>query len=231
MKRRAVAVAGLFLLGVSVYPLALMAREVFTARHVRSLYAVQDVNDSLATSIGSHRVGLEDDLEPAASAEARARTPVHIIVDGRDYGLPIDAVARPYFRDANRYWGYLRLKRITDLRSGVANVVVAQALGAPPGTVRYDDRLLRYRILSISDDGVVHEDVFTYPERGHPPVRALAMNGVVPHPFGFYSDLMQVWPSLWYPLLYPWLSGLAGIVILLVVSLMKLRARLQSGSI
>lgn len=51
-----------------------------------------------------------------------------------------------------------------------------------------------------------------------------------PHPFGFYSDLMQVWPSLWYPLLYPWCSGLAGIVILLIVSLSKLRARQQYGS-
>jgi hypothetical protein len=39
---------------------------------------------------------------------------------------------------------------------------------------------------------------------------------VVPHPSGFCSDLMQVWPTIWYPLLYPWLSGALGVVLLLL---------------
>ena len=124
----------------------------------------------------------------------------------------------------------MSLKRIIDKRSGTTRVVVAQSLGAPSGSVRYDEREQRYRVLAISDDGSVNEDVFTYPERGSPAVRAWEIRGVVPHPFGFYSDLMQVWPSLWYPLLYPWLSGLAGTVMLVVVSLMKLRAHWQDGS-
>jgi len=192
-----------------------MAREVVTGRQVAKAYLVEDVYGSLAASVGGHSVHLEDDLPPSADSNARVRTTVRIIVDGNDYAAPVDAEARPYFEDSNRYHGYVHLKRLTDRRSGETSIVVAQALGRPAEASRASEGNLRYRVLTISGNGVVKEEVFTYAQRGAPAVRTRLIDGVVPHPIGYHSDLMQVWPSIFYPVLYPWLSGLVGGVLLL----------------
>jgi hypothetical protein len=208
-----------------------MAREVVTGWQVESAYSVQGIYDSLSVRVGAHSVSLDDDLPASTSPSDRAPTRVRILVDGRDYGAPAQAEARPHFRDSNRYHGYVSLKRLTDRRSGLTTIVVAQALGATPGTVGYDENHHRYRVLTVSADGLVKEDVFTYAERGAPAVRARQIDGVVPHPFGYHSDLMQVWPSFWYPVLYPWLSGSVGAAMLaLSLFIRRRRSHAEVGS-
>ena len=150
---------------------------------------------------------------------------MRIIVDGRDYSVPVEANARPSFRDANRYHGYVSLKRLIDRSSGKSSIVVAQALGAPPGHP-YSERDQRYRLVTVAADGRVKEETFTYAQRGTPAVRALLMDYVVPHPVGFHDDLMQVWPTLWYPLLYPWLSGLVGAIMVIASGVATLAKRI-----
>ena len=224
--RSKVAKTGLLLLVLSAYPLVLMAREVVTGWQVTGAYSVEEVHDSLATSVGGHVVRLEDDLPNSDNRDERARTRVRIIVDGRDYSVPVEANARPAFRDANRYWGYISLKRLIERSSGKSSVVVAQALGAAPGAGTYSERDQRYRLLTVAADGRVKEDIFTYAQRGTPAVRVLLMDYVVPHPIGFHDDLMQSWPTLWYPLLYPWLSGLIGAIMVIASGLATLAKRL-----
>jgi hypothetical protein len=56
----------------------------------------------------------------------------------------------------------------------------------------------------------VIEDEFSYADRCQLPVRAILIRNVVPHPSGYCSDVLQVWPSIFYPVLYPWVSGLLG---------------------
>jgi hypothetical protein len=206
-------VIGLLLLALSAYPLALMAREVVTDWWVGWNYSIESIYDSVTASVGDHTVRFEDDQPISADHEARARTRVRILIDGRDYSSSAEAIVRPYFHDENRYHGFLNLKRVIDRNSGTTKIAVAQALGAPMGvTWPYppNGEHLWYRVLLISADGTVEEELFTYAQRGSPPIRARFIAGVVPHPFGYHSDLMQVWPTLWYPLMYPWLSGLIG---------------------
>lgn len=80
-------------------------------------------------------------------------------------------------------------------------LVVAQAIGPD-----------RYRTLSVAMDGAVTEDRFAYPERCSPSIRADLIRNVVPHPIGYCSDVLAVWPSFVYPVLYPWISGFLGVV-------------------
>ena len=176
-------------------------------------YSIKYIYDSATVSVGDHTVQLEDDQPANTDPEARSRAPVRILIDGRDYSSSAQAIVRPYFHDENRYHGFLNLMRVVDRNSGMTKIVVAQALGAPMGvTPPYppEGERLRYRVLLVSPDGTVEEELFTYAQRGSPPIRARLIAHVVPHPFGYHSDLMQAWPTLWYPLLYPWLSGLIG---------------------
>jgi hypothetical protein len=88
--------------------------------------------------------------------------------------------------------------RLVD-RQGTDRLVVAENLG-----------LGRYRTISVFPDGRVVEDQFDYASRCTPPVRAVLIRAVVPHPSGFCSDVMQIWLRLWYPVLYPCVSGILG---------------------
>jgi hypothetical protein len=146
------------------------------------------------------RVELSDDQpfarEPFKTEKSqRASGLVQVFVDGRSISTPVVATIRLTRRDANRYWGFVYFMKLID-RQGPDRLVVAQNLGGG-----------QYRTVSVFADGQVVVDTFEYAARCNPPVRAALIRFVVPHPSGFCSDVRQVWPSIWYPVLYPWLSG------------------------
>lgn len=208
---RTLLISGLVLLGVSAPPLLLMAREAAVSRSVSARYSVDRIisaapdmhGGALEAEIGGHKVQLLDEypIKPREPFEDESLTrpgTVRIVVDGQVRSTPVAATVRVNKRDANRYWGFSYLQRVHD-REGVASLVVAQRLGGN-----------RYRTVSVFADGEVVEDEFDYADRCEPPVRALLIRYVVPHPSGYCSDVLQVWPSIFYPVLYPWGSGLLG---------------------
>jgi hypothetical protein len=210
---KAVLIISVALLAVSAPRLTVMGRELAIDAAIRDRYAVERVVSSakgmeggaLRAVIGGHLVELVDDRpfladEPFKVNDRRERGLVSIAVDGVVTSSPVPAIIRLHRRDANRYWGFVYLMRLLD-RDGPERLVVAQNLGEG-----------EYRTVSIFADGRVVEDRFSYPERCSPPVRAWLIRYVVAHPSGYCSDLMQVWPSLFYPVLHPWVSGLAGLV-------------------
>jgi len=210
---RAALIIGLSLLGISAPPLFLMAREVAIGSGIRERYTVERIVSSeigmeggaLRAEIGGHIVELVDNRpvvpdEPFKINDAREPGSVSIRVDRHAVSTPVEAIVRLHRRDANRYWGYVYLMRLLD-REGPERLVVAQNLGQG-----------EYRTVSVFADGNIIEDKFSYGARCSPPVRAELIRSVVPHPSGYCSDVMQVWPSLLYPVLYPWFSGLVGFV-------------------
>jgi hypothetical protein len=223
---RAVLIMGCGLLAVSVPPLVLMAREMAIGSAVSERYSVEPITSSergmeggaLRSEIGGHSVELVDDQpftphEPFKVDDVREPGLVRVIVDGRGISTPVQATIRLNFRDANRYWGFVYLMRLAD-RGGPERLVVAQNLGQG-----------QYRTVSIFADGRVVEDQFGHAARCSPPIRALLIRAVVPHPSGYCSDLMQVWPSLLYPILYPWVSGAIGLISIGVAGALGLRRR------
>ena len=226
---RAVLIIGCGLLAVSGPPLALMARETTIDAAVRRQYLVERVvspvrgmeGGALRGEIGSRTVELFDDQpfapdEPFKVNDTRVEGRVGVVVDGQPASTPVAATIRLHSRDANRYWGFVYLMRLVE-RDGPDRLVVAQNLGRG-----------QYRTISVYADGRIVEDQFGYDERCSPPVRALLIRYVVPHPSGYCSDLMQVWPSLFYPVLYPWLSGAVGLVSVLVAGPVWLRRRVSA---
>jgi hypothetical protein len=208
---RTLLISGLLVLGVSAPPLLLMAREAAVSRSVSARYTVERIistapgihDSSLEAEIGGHRVQLLDEYPIKARVpfedESLTRPgTVRIVVDGKVRSTPVAATVRVNKRDANRYWGFSYLQRLHD-RDGTESLVVAQRLGGN-----------RYRTVSVFADGNVVEDEFGYADRCELPVRAILIRNVVPHPSGYCSDVLQVWPSIFYPVLYPWVSGLLG---------------------
>jgi len=231
--------AGVMLFAVSIYPIGLMVREVIVGRQAYAQYRLERVpttepgfsDDALGAEFGGHVVSLTDDLGRSQAHDARAVGVVHVAIDGRDYSSPNATEIRPYFPDGNRYHGWVKLIRLIDTKANVAALAVAQRI-APPATSETLGAIprrseLRYRVLLVGEKGDVTEDVFEYGSRGRPVTRAMLASYVSPFSVGFYSDVLQVWPTVLFPVLYPGLTGTLG-VLLIVVGLAK-RSLLRSS--
>jgi len=225
---RVLFIIGSVLLAISARPLVLMGREAIIGSQVRARYSVERIisreqgmgGGALLATIGGHVVALKDDQPFNEDGDIRVDAPVQILVDGQDYSHSANARIRLARRDANRYWGFVFLMGLVDHQEATEQIVVAQSLGRG-----------QFRTLSVSADGRVTEDQFDYAGRCLPPVRALLIRYVVSHPSGFCSDVMQVWPSVFYPVLYPWVSGALGLACVAIAGFLGLRRRYsQAGS-
>lgn len=214
------------LLILSAPPLFLMGREKVIDSTVRERYSVEGIlseekgvyGTALRGEIGTHHLQLVDDRpvlphEPFKLDDDRAPGMVSILVDGQAVSTPVAATVRLEMKDANRYWGFAYLMKLKD-RQGPDSLVVAQNLGHE-----------HYRTVSLFADGRVVTDEFGYEGRCSPPVRSLLIRYVVPHPSGYCSDALTMWPTVIYPLLYPWLSGAFGLVGVGVAAGLRLRER------
>ncbi len=221
---------GLGLLAVSAPPLVLMARESMLSDYVAGRYSIDplivssegNVHRSVSATIGGHTVTLTDDQgnlpERRDFVEPGHEGNVSILVDGRARTVPVPSRIRLYRRGAERYFGYVSVMRLDD-REGPERLVVAQDLGRG-----------RYRTTSVFGDGTVEEDAFGWGEWCSPPVRSILIRDVVRVPIGFCSSVMQVYPSVFYPILYPWFSGFLGFATTAFAVIASLRRYARASS-
>jgi hypothetical protein len=217
---------GILLLAVSIPPLFLMFREMAIGAGVRAQYLVDDPPvvdkrgrplETASLDIGAHRVELLDDQpvkvhEPfKADQDLSEVGKVQIVIDGKPYAQPAVTRIRLLDRGVNRFWGVITLFTVSE-SGGSSRAVVAQNLG--------DNK---FRTVSVFADGRIVEDRFEYGDRCHPSIRAALIRPVASHPIGFCSDVMTVYPSIAFPLAYPFLSGVAG----LGLTILGLRGRLR----
>ncbi|WP_284638115.1 hypothetical protein [Paenibacillus silviterrae] len=148
---------------------------------------------------------------------------VRITVNGVDYSHSADVVIRPNYRDSNRYHGYLALIELVDKKEGTSRMAVIQridSLESPPQMEK-----LRWRLLFVSIDGTVEEEIFSYKDRGSPLYRARLANFATPIAVGFRSDVLYFWPTIFYPLFYPYITALFGFLFLLMGFILCIRAK------
>jgi hypothetical protein len=224
---------GALLVATSGFPLLLMAREVLTGFTVGARYRFKPVYDSQSAVIGQHRVSLTDDQPESADRSARIRGAVRIVIDGRVYATANNVEIRPSFRDANRYHGFIALVRFDDVGRSESHLAVVMNVGVDPGIARlpqsgYNFDFLRFRLITVSADGGVLDETFFRKDRGSPALRAALASWVSPSPMGYHSDLMMVWPSLLYPIAFPWTSGLVGALCIAIA--VKTRHRATGGA-
>jgi hypothetical protein len=226
---------GAFLLVVSAYPMALMTREVITGDSVRARYRFKRIYESQSATVGRHQVAVVDNAPKSSDASERIRGAGQILVDNRVYAIVNDVEIRPSFTDANRYHGFVALVRFENVIGGDAHVAVVVNAGLDPMAPRrpnggYDFEYLRFRVIMVDSEGRVSDETFFRKDRGSPPLRAALARFVSPTPMGYYSDLMMVWPSVVYPVAFPWTSGVVGTICLLLAVRMR-RGRFSSRSV
>ena len=232
---------GLILLVPSLYTVFLMAREVWLGNAVYSRYSVtscfedqpgQPVVSRIPLSYVWHgqKVVLSDDFEKGSfPTDARRAGRVKITINGKDYTSPWLVEIRPNDHDANRYWMHVMPVKFDDIKAHTERLVVLQSF--PDYDLHeynaFHPDTLTCRALFIDSEGKVTEEVFPFSERTSPLYRTLLAGKVSPTQLGFYSDALNLWPSVFYPLLYPLVSGVVGLI-LTIIGLVKYRRASKS---
>lgn len=212
MQGRSLVIAGAVLIAVSAYPLTLMAVEIAVGILVSQRYEFDVVHDANDITLGSNSIVLRDEYYEQIfprSQDLRMRAPVQILANGSDVSVSSEVELRPGYHDGNRYHLWLSLGILRDLRNGSEELVAVQRVagsGSPS-----DRNRLAFRILFLDESGNIREDRFAYSERSWPLHRALLARRVIPFGTGYYSTVFWIWPSIFYPFLYPGLTFLLGI--------------------
>lgn len=144
---------------------------------------------------------------------SREQANLKMTINHKDWSVEGPVLVRPNFLDDNRYHGYFGVLTVEE--KGIEKFVVIQRIS---GTAFTPDKNLSWRILSVDSGGQVEEDRFTFDELGEVPQRVNMINltTTAPSPVGYQSDILLGWPSLIFPLAYPFGTALVGLILVVI---------------
>lgn len=220
--------AVLFLL--SSFTLFLLAREAIINNSIVNRYELMTVNnqneysdglDSSIVEVNGYEIEIIE--QPTGRKETlpehelqfgelpREIIKAQIVVNGKKIAEPyeIKLAAR---MDHTRYFRYLEILTVYDKRKKeerVAILVTTQLDEIGRTDAGWD-------ILWLDGDNVTKEN-FTLQKRGnHLAARMINYAALTNMSFGYYSDIAHYYPSLAYPIFYPFGTGAAGLALMIV---------------
>lgn len=227
-RSRKILTAGLILLISSVPILLQMAREEISNYQYKRRYELKQLNDlyphELKTiqrfDVRGNIIELSDTfVEGGYSQEDRRDNSVTIRINGQDYSSQSLVRIRPFYQDSNRYHLWVAVADLRDKKLDQQWFVITQRIddnyGIWSGRPDYHSNY-RFRLLFIAPEGSVREETFRYADRATPVYRTALAALVSSSPIGFHSDVYAVWPSLFYPVIFPWITGALGLILTVI---------------
>lgn len=229
------AVISLSLLAISFNPLFNYVREYTTADQINMRYEiqhaekgyniinVQELNvDGVNIKIMEEETGRKGTLTPW---DIEAHVPPGDIVKIQ-YLLNDQKISTPdeiwlSNRDrGSRYFSWIDILTVKDRETGEEQISIVQRLTD-------DDEPMenrRWKIITIAQEGSVKEEVLSYAQRSKNllGVKLIEFSYTSLMSMGYYSDITKGYPSIFFPLLYPFLTGVTGLFIMLIVIVLLL---------
>ncbi|MFC4104162.1 hypothetical protein [Paenibacillus xanthanilyticus] len=149
--------------------------------------------------------------------DSRAQSALQMTINGTDWSSASLAEVRPAYLDENRYHGYFGMLLVRE--EGEERLVLVQRVDGVGFNFKPDT--LAWRMVDVHADGTVTEKHVAYGEWGDEPELANYVNqsNASPVSVGYRSGILQVWPSLFFPILYPFASAGVGLLMLVMVGL------------
>lgn len=228
---------GIFVLLLSTYPIWLLARDMKTLDdaktryHVISYdwlstgdplphYQVKRWKNRTVVTFRGQKVILSDQFIPKGNYRPSDfdRTKLGIVnvnINGRDYTSPNLVRIRTEVDDGNRYWMQVMTAELTDKVEKKTRLAILQSYPTidPDNIATYDPNNMKCRILFVDATGQVEEEIFRFVERANPSYRDSLVVYVAPGSLGFPTQAFQNWPAIFYPLLYPIVTGIIGLTL------------------
>lgn len=226
MKKTSVLIS-LLLLALSVIPIFLIVREIVVSNYIINNYEITLAEDqygyptaldSQITEINGHVI--EIDEEPTGKKEVleqyeldsgevpREIVVAQIIVDGEKVGEPYE-IKLGARSDHTRYHNYLDILSVKENGNERVAIVITKKMFTVGSAGEWD-------IIWVDGEDIQIES-FNMKERSENVLATRLVNyaGLAEMSFGYYSDINHVYPTLFFPLLYPAGTAVVGILLLL----------------
>lgn len=138
---------------------------------------------------------------------------IQFLLNGEEISKP-DEIWLPNRNRGSRYYSWLDVLTVHDRETNGDEIYIVQRLTddlEPMG-----DR--EWKIILISQEGAVSEQKVSYAERSdhHLAVKLINESGTARMQMGYYSDITKGYPSLFFPLLYPFCTSVIGLMLLMI---------------
>ncbi|UAL45545.1 hypothetical protein K7887_11320 [Sutcliffiella horikoshii] len=123
----------------------------------------------------------------------------------------------------NRYYGEIAYLLVEDKKNDITRFIVLVkrtkelAKKMPNGDIRgwVTPEKLKYTLYAIDEDGTYTSEDFSYSKRDALQTELLNAGAVFPYRIGYYTDALQAYPSLLFPLIYPFATLIIGFIMVL----------------
>lgn len=234
-------IISILFIAISFFPLFQIIREIKVDTDISSRYAIDhaDIDDSgFRQVIDKNKITIEDveieiveeftgEKAPITTFDQDENVPpgdivnIHLLVNGELVSEPSEI----WFSNRNRgskYFSWIDIVTVKDFKSGESFVTIIQRLT--------DDHEMdsdrKWKIISIDSEGAVTEEKVSYVTRSENPlgVKLINFSNTSLISLGYHSDIMQGYPSLVFPIIYPFVTGFLG-AIGMIFSIRKIRRK------
>ncbi|MFP3729098.1 hypothetical protein U8V72_28340 [Priestia filamentosa] len=219
-------IVGLILIVTSAIPVFYMGREWLIHQQISNKYAIEHVYEEQGfpdiikvqeIKVNGKQIELIE--EPtgkkasltAGNVQEEVGTgdivKLHILVDGQEVSKA-DEIRLSSPNQGSRYFSWLDILTVND------RIAIVQRLTDDNA----DMEKREWKIIWIDKTGSVKEEHVSYATRSDNPlaVRLIDFSGTSLMQMGYYSDISTVFPTIFFPLLYPFITGVLGILLCII---------------
>ncbi|WP_339265982.1 hypothetical protein [Paenibacillus sp. FSL R5-0470] len=223
-------VISFFLLAISFSPLFNYIREYMISDQINQRYEINHAEKGYNTlnvqeltvddkhiKIQEENTGRKAELtlwDEEESVPPGDIVKVQFLLNGQKISTP-DEIWLSNRERGSRYFSWIDILTVTDRKTGEKEINIVQRLtdDSQPMEKR------KWKIITISHDGSIEEKVLSYAQRSdnHLGVKLIEFSGTSLMGMGYYSDITKSYPSVFFPLIYPFLTGVVGIFLLIII--------------
>ncbi|MET3682877.1 hypothetical protein ABID56_000967 [Alkalibacillus flavidus] len=161
-------------------------------------------------------VTIRDTFHDVSRADVREKAQVDVMINGHNYAGSSELEIRPTYLDNNRYHGYIGMLKMTERATDEESLVIIQRLFGHPRTVAEEE--YSWKAITVNANGDVETEIFTRDELDNPAYHGDMINQatVLPMSLGYRSNVLHMYPTLFYPFLYPFGTMLVGSVMVVI---------------
>ena len=124
----------------------------------------------------------------------------------------------------NRYYGEIAFLHLEDKKNEQTQFIVLLKTTRelqkemPNGDIigGVPEEKLKFKLYAVNEKGEVNNQTFSFTERDALQTELLNAGGLSPYSIGYYTDAWEGYPTLFFPLLFPFLTLVNGLILIFV---------------
>ncbi|RJS59191.1 hypothetical protein [Bacillus sp. PK3_68] len=145
-------------------------------------------------------------------------------LDGEKIDTLKDYPIRVEEKGLNRYYGEIAYLLLEDKKSGKTQFIVLLKKTRelekemPNGDIvgGVPSEKLKYTLHTLDEEGNLNNQSFSFTERDALQTKLLNAGVMVPYSIGYYTDAWEFYPTIFFPLLFPFATFVVGFVLIVV---------------